>query len=316
MPVSPWPVSLAGSPGVVVLERAIAQHRLAHSLLLQGEELNTLLAVEKAIADRLLSDPASGSFAPTQHPDHHLLRPAGKMRQISADATRNLIAKIQVTPTVGQRKVAAIVEADRMNTAAANIFLKTLEEPPPDTTLLLLTTRPYALLPTIRSRVLCFRFPQVAESVSIYGWHEWKQDYQTWLARLVQGVADKRAAADQVIGAYGLIARFNKVLEQGTENALGQAGSGNAAELTDEERAALETGIANGLRTRLFAEISLATRDFARPALAAGDARSRLALAQAIAELERMAGLLNVNLNEVTALEVFLLSALRIWSRR
>lgn len=316
MPLASWPAALAGSPGVVVLERAIAQQRLAHSLLLQGEDLSTLIAVERAIADRLLAAAAPSGFAPAQHPDHHLLRPAGKMRQISADATRALIAKIQVTPTVGSRKVAAIVEADRMNVAAANIFLKTLEEPPADTTLLLLTTRPYALLPTIRSRVLCFRFPQAVEAIALHGWSDWRQDYQAWLGRLVQGVADKRAATDQVMGAYGLIARFNKILDQGTENALVQPGGGADADLTDEERAALETGIANGLRTRLFADIAFATRDFARPALAEGDPRSRLALAQAVAELERMAGLLNVNLNETAALEGFLLSALRIWSRR
>ena len=38
--------------------------------------------------------------------------------------------------------------------------------PPANTTLLLLTTRPYALLPTIRSRVLHFRFPAPAPVVA------------------------------------------------------------------------------------------------------------------------------------------------------
>ena len=316
MPVAPWPASLVGTPGVVVLERAIAQQRLAHSLLLQGEDLTTLRRVGQAIADRLLTDPANPGFLPAQHPDHHLLRPTGKMRQISAEATRQLIAKVQVTPTVAPRKVATIVEADRMHVAAANIFLKTLEEPPADTTILLLTTRPYALLPTIRSRVLCFRFPQAAEPLDVYGWPEWRQDYQAWLGRLVAGVSDKRAVSDQVMGAYGLVARFNQILAQGTDAALNASGAQAAGELSDEERAALETGIANGLRARLFADIAFATRDYARPALTAGDPSTRVALAQGIAELEHMAGLLGVNLNETAALEGYLLATLRIWSRR
>ena len=80
--------------------------------------------------------------------------------------TRELITKVQVTPAVAPCKVAIIHEVDRMNTAAANVFLKTLEEPPANTTLLLLTTRPYALLPTIRSRVLHFRFPSAAAPVA------------------------------------------------------------------------------------------------------------------------------------------------------
>jgi DNA polymerase-3 subunit delta' len=42
--------------------------------------------------------------------------------------------------------------ADRMNPAAANAFLKTLEEPPGDALLILLTTNIGAVLPTILSR--------------------------------------------------------------------------------------------------------------------------------------------------------------------
>ena len=55
-------------------------------------------------------------------------------------------------------RLLVIYEADRMNLSAANIFLKTLEEPTASTTILLLTTRPYSLLPTIRSRCQRVRF--------------------------------------------------------------------------------------------------------------------------------------------------------------
>jgi len=94
------------------------------------------------------------------------------------------------------------------------------------------------------------------------------------------------------------------------------------AELADDEQVAIETGLANGLRLRLFAEIARATRAFVVPPLTAEDtsdtdrAALRRALAAAIDRLERDTGLLRLNLNEAAALEDFLLSSLRIWARR
>ena len=54
---SPWPAALAGTPAVAVIERAIERQRLAHSLLLHGDDLDTLTLVALGIADRLLNDP-------------------------------------------------------------------------------------------------------------------------------------------------------------------------------------------------------------------------------------------------------------------
>lgn len=319
-PHSPWPSTLVGTPTVAVIERAIERQRLSHSLLLQGDDFDTLLRVAHAIADRLLTpDPTSGAhhFPPEQHPDCHALRPAGKMRQISAEATRNLISQVQVSGTVSARKVAIVHEADRMNVAAANVFLKTLEEPPANTTLLLLTTRPYALLPTIRSRVLHFRFPSATTALAADGWASWLEDYRAWLGRLVEGTTDKAAVADHLFTVYGLVARFSAVLDAATDVIWKQEKEKLPAELDDDEQVAIETGIANGLRSRLFAELEQATRTFALPRLASAAAEpTRRALVAAIAQLEHDVGLLRLNLNEATALEHFLLSSLRIWSKR
>lgn len=339
---TPWPPALAGTPAVAVIERAIARSRLSHSLLLHGDDPDTLVAVALAIADRLLNptvgaasrrDPAAPTepsrdkpaptaphhFPPEQHPDCFALRPAGKMRIISVDATRELIGKVQVSAAVAPRKVAILHEVDRMNTGAANVFLKTLEEPPANTTLLLLTTRPYALLPTIRSRCLHFRFPTAApsEASAKEGWPAWLDDYRAWLGRLADGgAADKRAIADHIFTLYGLVARFAAVLDFATAEIWKQQKEKLPAALDDEEQVAIETGIANGLRSRLFAEIEQATRTFALPRLIAGDETTRRALVAAVGKLEHAAGLLRLNLNESAALEEFLLSSLRTWTRR
>lgn len=314
----PWPDALVGTPSIAVLDRAIASRRLSHSLLLTGDDLATLEKVASGIADRLLNVAgASAFFAPEQHPDCFPLRPAGKMRLISAESTRTLIGKVQVSANVSPRKVAIIHEADRMNVAAANIFLKTLEEPPANTTLILITRRPYALLPTIRSRVLHFRFPFAASPLVADGWPAWISDYTGWLGLLTNGpTGDKKAAADAVFALYGLVARFGTILEAAAAQIWKEQKEKLPAELDDDEQVAIETGIANGIRLRLFAEIAASTRIFAQPRLAAGDDHARRALISAIARLEHATGLLRVNLNESAALEDFMLFSLRLWSRR
>jgi DNA polymerase III subunit delta' len=315
---TPWPPALAGSPAITVIERAIERQRLSHSLLLHGDDMETLVAIAHAIADRLLNTKdAAASFPPEQHPDCFALRPAGKMRQISADNTRDLINKVQVSPAVAPRKVAILHEVDRMHLTAANVFLKTLEEPPANTTLLLLTTRPYALLPTIRSRVLHFRFPSAATPIAADGWTPWLDDYRAWLGRLVDGVnSDKHTVADHVFTLYGLVARFGAVLDFATDAIWKQQKEKLPPELEDDEQVAIETGIANGIRARLFAEIEQATRVFALPKLVAGDEVTRRAIVASVEKLEHDVGLLRLNLNESAALEDFLLSSLRIWSKR
>jgi len=321
----PWPSALDGTPTVAVIERAIERRRLAHSLLLHGENLGTLATVAHAIADRLLNDPRQPSqyFPPKQHPDFHALRPAGKMRQISADSTRELIGKMQISANVSPRKVAVIYEADRMHLSAANIFLKTLEEPTPSTTILLITTRPYSLLPTIRSRCLHFRFTDSisealadADDATRGRWKATRAAYAEWLGQLCAGVTDKRAVASQIMGVYGIVTRFNAVLDAATETIWKAQKAKLPEDLEDDEQVAIETGIANGVRQKLFIELEHTTRTFAQERLQAGDESVRRSLTAAIGKLEHNAGLLRLNLNEATAFEDFLLASLRLWAKR
>lgn len=322
----PWPPALVGTPAVAVIERAIERSRLSHSLLLHGDDLGTLVGVAHAIADRLLNPPAAKSRFPVKdHPDYLALRPKGKSRIIpigkagSPDpgTMREFLPKLYVTPAVAPRKVAILYEADRMEPPSANAFLKTLEEPPANTTLLLLTTRPYSLLPTILSRVLHFRFPSTVAAVAADGWTPWLEDYRAWLGRLADGgAADKRAAADHIFTAYGLVARFAAVLDFATEQTWKEQKEKLPDDLDDAEEEAIQTGIANGIRLRLFSEIAHATRAYALPKLLAGDEITRRALTAAIDKLEKDTGLLRLNLNEAAALEDFLLSSLRVWTRK
>jgi DNA polymerase-3 subunit delta' len=326
VPVFPWPDALAGTPATAVLDQALARGRLSHSLLLTGDDLDVLRGAGLALADRLLNPPDTAPErrrAIDGHPDCFHLRPRGKARFIRAGtdsdyprSMREFIDNLALSPSVGERKVGIIYEFDRAQAAAANIFLKTLEEPPRGTFLLLLTTRPHALLPTIRSRCQLFRFVTPGAATPVDGWPAWLEDYRAWLA-LLHGGAAKTAPADAMFRLYGLVARFGVLLETATDGLWAAQKKTLPAELTDEEAEAIETGISKGLRDRLFADLERATGEYAREILVTPAAASGArAFVETVRHLEHAAGLLRVNFNDTAALELFLLHTLRAWTRR
>lgn len=93
-------------------------------------------------------------------------RPSGSEGLFVA-TTRALVQQASKRPAMAQRTVFLVGDAERMVVQegadqAANAFLKLLEEPPPTTTLILTSSEPWALLPTIRSRVVVVRVPPVS----------------------------------------------------------------------------------------------------------------------------------------------------------
>ncbi len=74
-----------------------------------------------------------------------------------------LIEKVQTKPTLSQRKIFIVSEAEKLNASSQNCLLKVLEEPPPYCCIILLCTRMEQLLPTIKSRCQIVRFSPVDE---------------------------------------------------------------------------------------------------------------------------------------------------------
>ncbi|MCD9186816.1 MAG: DNA polymerase III subunit delta' [Pyrinomonadaceae bacterium] len=83
-------------------------------------------------------------------------------KNILVDAIRDLEKEANFRPYEAKGRFFIIDEADKMNDAASNALLKTLEEPAPTTYLFLITSRPDALLQTIHSRCQTLRFAPVA----------------------------------------------------------------------------------------------------------------------------------------------------------
>jgi DNA polymerase-3 subunit delta' len=84
------------------------------------------------------------------HPDLYHIVADGN--QIKVDQIRELCQKLTSTSQQGGRRVAVISQCEKLNLAAANALLKTLEEPGKDTLLLLQSDTPSRLMATINSR--------------------------------------------------------------------------------------------------------------------------------------------------------------------
>jgi DNA polymerase-3 subunit delta' len=161
--------------GVQLLQRSLARGRLGHAYLFAGDLLEELEALARTLAKTLnCSQPVETNGVATDccdacpscrkidggtHADIHWARPESRSRLITIDQTRELTREIQLKPSEAGYKIAIITAADRLNTQAANAFLKTLEEPPSKSILILLSTEPQRILETILSRCLRLNFP-------------------------------------------------------------------------------------------------------------------------------------------------------------
>jgi DNA polymerase III delta prime subunit len=110
----------------------------------------------------LLDEKAREPLARFRQPSHSILAigDPDDPSPVSIRAARRFVA---VKPFEGSRRVVILSDAHRMNRAAANALLKTLEEPPPSAVLLLCTHQPHLLPATVRSRCARILVPALSE---------------------------------------------------------------------------------------------------------------------------------------------------------
>ena len=223
--------------GVELLQRSLERGRLAHAYLFTGHQLDRLEGLARTLAKTLnCLHPLQRGKAAVDCCDHCLncqkiehgnhadvfwVRPESKSRVIKIgqlvrrddSPARVLLDAVNLKPTESQYKFGIIAAADRMNEAASNAFLKTLEEPPARSVLVLLSTEPHRLLETILSRCLRLNFPGD-------GPQQLAPAQMQWLAAF-----SEMAAADQksLLGRYRLmdvlLRRLNE-LRAGIEESL------------------------------------------------------------------------------------------------
>ncbi len=90
---------------------------------------------------------------------------------ILTEQVSDLQQKAAFMPSGGGRKVFIISQAEKLNQSAANKLLKLLEEPPAHVLFILVSSRPDAILPTIRSRCQTLKFSRIKPA-----------EIETWLS--------------------------------------------------------------------------------------------------------------------------------------
>jgi DNA polymerase-3 subunit delta' len=157
MSVHPWNAPL--------LQRLSAE-TLPHALLLSGAAGIGKRELALALAARLMCERGDACgvcnacrwLAQGAHPDLRVIEPemdedSGKVRpEIRIEQIRTMTAALSLSAHQHGWRIVVICPVERMNAAAANALLKTLEEPPPQTLLILVSHHPRRLLATVRSR--------------------------------------------------------------------------------------------------------------------------------------------------------------------
>lgn len=122
------------------------------------------------------------------HPDFSIVEPDGNT--IKVDQIRAMEEKIIFKPIESPRKVILIDPADKMNAAAANSLLKTLEEPPPYAMIVLIASRPASLPETVLSRcqkVYFYPLPQARLQSIVMEKKGWTAEEALLVATLSDG---------------------------------------------------------------------------------------------------------------------------------
>jgi DNA polymerase III subunit delta' len=162
-----------------ILKNAISGGKVAHSFLFSGPagvgKKLTALAFAGALNCRDFQGDACGSCGDCRmteagnHPNLQIICPTDKDGEVTPEGLIRIdrIREIQnaLRFKADGKKVVIVDGADRMQPAAANAFLKTLEEPPEGSVIILVSAHATELLPTILSRCQKLNFRPLPEGV-------------------------------------------------------------------------------------------------------------------------------------------------------
>lgn len=165
-----WEDIIGHKKNIENLQTLLKEQRLPHALLFCGPDGVGKSKVAVALAATLLCGSEQApcgrcdscrALLTDTHPDFYLVVPesAGKTaKSIRIERIREVQTEIARVPILSKRRVVLINDADRMNEAAQNCLLKTLEEPTGPVVFILVANSRGALLETVQSRCMPMNF--------------------------------------------------------------------------------------------------------------------------------------------------------------
>ncbi len=157
------------------LRASVRSDRVTHAYLFTGPAGSNKTQSAYALASALLCENGGCGTCDTckriarrKHPDVRYYAPEGAGGYL-IEQIRDIVADASLAPIQADRKIYILDRVDLLGVAAANAFLKTLEEPPADVVLVLLGRTRESVLPTIVSRcsVVPFRHIPASEAAAI-----------------------------------------------------------------------------------------------------------------------------------------------------
>jgi DNA polymerase-3 subunit delta' len=331
-------------PGIALFQRSLERGRLGHAYLLTGDTMAELEPLALILAKTLNCQapprrapngvgldscdacPACRKTGEELHPDVRWLRPESKLRVILVEQIRALLEAVYLKPSEGRYKVAILVGADRLNSQAANAFLKTLEEPPDRCVMLLLTTDPQQVIETVRSRCLRLPLGSGERAVAAGPALAWVRSFAEQAAGAPSGLLARYRLLGQLLAeleqrrtatSQALTARSPLERQEDAEPSLRERWETELAAAIEAEnrrqRAELLAALQWWLRDVWLTAQGLGAERLSLPELAGSTAvvACRVSPAAAAANLrglERTQRLLRTNVQEALALEVGLLT--------
>ena len=133
----------------------------------------------------------------SEHPDVGMVVPFNRILRVGS--IRALEIEANFRPFESPARVFIIDDVHKMNEASSNALLKTLEEPPSTSHIFLISSKPDALLPTIRSRSQVLRFAPVTSGEVehlLLTTHKYSQEDARLIAACAAGSIVRAVSAD------------------------------------------------------------------------------------------------------------------------
>ena len=142
------------------LEKIVEDGNISHAYIFTGLEGIGKLEIAKYFSKKILKEEILSSC-----PDFKIIEKQEDAKDLQVDLIRDeLVNDVYKKPIIADRKIYIIDDAQKMNTTAQNVLLKTLEEPPKYVVIILIATSVDSFLPTIKSRLKEVTFNKLTKS--------------------------------------------------------------------------------------------------------------------------------------------------------